>query len=46
MIYAAIKLSENTKKALIILFLAFILLFVLIGYISLAVLKEKNVTTF
>ena len=37
MIYAAIKLSENTKKALIILFLAFILLFVLIGYISLAV---------
>ena len=37
MIYAAIKLSENTKKALIILFLIFIILFVLIGYISLAV---------
>ena len=37
MIYAAIKLSENTKKALIILFLVFIILFVLIGYISLAV---------
>ena len=37
MIYAAIKLSENTKKALIVLFLVFIILFVLIGYISLAV---------
>ena len=37
MIYAAIKLSENTKKALIILFLIFIILFVLVGYISLAV---------
>ena len=37
MIYAAIKVSENTKKALIILFLVFIILFVLIGYISLAV---------
>ena len=37
MIYAAIKLSENTKKALIIFFLIFIILFVLIGYISLAV---------
>ena len=37
MIYAAIKLSENTKKALIILFLVFIILFVLVGYISLAV---------
>ena len=37
MIYAAIKLSENTKKALIVLFLIFIILFVLIGYISLAV---------
>ena len=37
MIYAAIKLSENTKKALIILFLIFIILFVLIGYISMAV---------
>ena len=37
MIYAAIKLSENTKKALIVFFLIFIILFVLIGYISLAV---------
>ena len=37
MIYAAIKLSENTKKALIVLFLIFIILFVLIGYISLAI---------
>ena len=37
MILAAIKLSENTKKALIIFFLIFILLFVLIGYISLAI---------
>ena len=37
MIYAAIKLSENTKRALIIFFLVFIILFVLIGYISLAV---------
>ena len=37
MIYAAIKLSENTKRALIVLFLVFIILFVLIGYISLAV---------
>ena len=37
MIYAAIKLSENTKKALIVLFLIFIIIFVLIGYISLAV---------
>ena len=37
MIYATIKLSENAKKALIILFLIFIILFVLIGYISLAV---------
>lgn len=37
MILAAIKLSENTKKALIVLFLVFIILFVLIGYISLAV---------
>ena len=37
MIYAAIKLSENTKKALIVLFLIFIILFVLIGYISFAV---------
>ena len=37
MIYAAIKLSENTKKALIILFLIFIILFVLIGYISMAI---------
>ena len=37
MIYAAIKLSENTKKALVILFLIFIILFVLIGYISLAI---------
>ena len=37
MIMAAIKLSENTKKALIIFFLIFIILFVLIGYISLAI---------
>jgi len=37
MLYAAIKLSENTKKALIVLFLVFIILFVLIGYISLAI---------
>ena len=37
MIYAAVKLSENTKRALIVLFLIFIILFVLIGYISLAV---------
>ena len=37
MIYAAIKLSENTKKALIVLFLVFIIIFVLIGYISLAI---------
>ena len=37
MIYAAIKLSENTKKALIVFFLIFIILFVLVGYISLAV---------
>ena len=37
MIYAAIKLSENTKKALIVLFLIFIILFVLIGYISMAI---------
>ena len=37
MIFAAIKLSENTKRALIILFLIFIILFVLIGYISLAI---------
>jgi len=37
MILAAIKLSENTKKALIIFFLLFIILFVLIGYISLAI---------
>ena len=37
MIYAAIKLSENTKRALIVFFLIFIILFVLIGYISLAV---------
>ena len=37
MIYAAINLSENTKKALLIFFLVFIILFVLIGYISLAV---------
>jgi len=37
MIYAAIKLSENTKRALIVLFLVFIIIFVLIGYISLAV---------
>lgn len=37
MIMAAIKLSENTKKALIIFFLIFIILFVLVGYISLAV---------
>ena len=37
MILAAIKLSENTKKALIIFFLFFIILFVLIGYISLAI---------
>ena len=37
MILAAIKLSENTKKALIIFFLIFIILFVLIGYISLAI---------
>ena len=37
MIYAAIKLSENTKKALIVFFLLFILLFVLIGYISMAI---------
>ena len=37
MIYAAIKLSENTKKALIVFFLIFIILFVLIGYISLAI---------
>ena len=36
MIYAAVKLSENTKRALIVLFLIFIILFVLIGYISLA----------
>ena len=34
---AAIKLSENAKKALIIFFLLFIILFVLIGYISLAI---------
>ncbi len=37
MIYAAIKISENTKKALIVFFLLFILLFVLIGYISMAI---------
>ena len=37
MILAAIKLSENTKKALIIFFLIFIILFVLIGYISMAI---------
>lgn len=37
MIYAIIKLSENTKKALIVFFLVFIILFVLIGYISLAI---------
>lgn len=37
MILAVIKLSENTKKALIIFFLIFILLFVLVGYISLAI---------
>jgi len=37
MIMAAIKLSENAKKALIIFFLLFIILFVLIGYISLAI---------
>lgn len=37
MIYAAIKLSENTKKALVMIFLIFIILFVIIGYISLAV---------
>lgn len=37
MILAAIKLSENTKKALIIFFLIFIIIFVLIGYISLAI---------
>ena len=30
MIYAIIKLSENTKKALIVFFLVFIILFVLI----------------
>ena len=37
MIFAIIKLSENTKKALIVFFLIFIILFVLIGYISLAI---------
>ena len=37
MTYAVINLSENTKKALLIFFLAFVILFVLIGYISLAV---------
>lgn len=37
MIYAAIKLSENAKKAIIVFFLIFIIFFVLIGYISLAV---------
>jgi len=37
MILAAIKLSENTKKALVIFFLIFIIFFVLIGYISMAV---------
>ena len=37
MILAAIKLSENTKKALIIFFLIFIIVFVLIGYISMAI---------
>lgn len=37
MTYAIINLSENTKKALLIFFLAFVILFVLIGYISLAV---------
>ena len=37
MIYALIKLSDNGKKALIVFFLIFIILFVLVGYISLAV---------
>ena len=37
MIQAAINLSENTKKALFILFLGIILLFVFVGYLSLAV---------
>ena len=36
-LYAAIKLPENTKKALIVFFLIFIILFVLVGYISLAI---------
>lgn len=37
MINAAINLSDNAKRALIILFLFFIIFFVLVGYISLAV---------
>lgn len=37
MIQAAINLSDNTKKALFILFLGIILLFVFVGYLSLAV---------
>jgi len=37
MFLAMIKLSENTKRALIVLFLAVIIVFVFIGYISLAV---------
>ena len=37
MIFAVVKLSENTKKALLFFFLIFIIVFVLIGYISLAI---------
>ena len=36
-IQAAINLSDNTKKALFILFLGIILLFVFVGYVSLAI---------
>ena len=37
MINAAIQLSDNTKKALIVIFLVLIVFFVVVGYISLAV---------